>query len=384
MTLLKNHHFCSKCVLPNGFLYNRLDENGVCDFCRDSSFSTSNWKKIQITNEMRECALQDWKNTIVTIQNSSKDSYDCIVGYSGGKDSTALLDMLVNELDLKVLALTIDMGLMTEVAKNNIKQTLNRLEYQNHHVLIEDATNTFSKLYKYLFLNHHSHTYALTLTICDYCSDLIHSIMVKEAIIRKIPLIILGYSSDQIKRYFYEIPEKEMRTEWIPDFIRENPFTEEDREWFLTNKDLKNASFPRIILPYHILEYDEASLIKRVTSKGLITQGHTDPVLTNCHVVKAGLMYDLYRYGGIPYALQYAESVRQEEVSKRPRTRKKWLRLYKSVGNAILTGTFAKEGIEMFLSQIGISKNDLLERIERELASDPNRDIIKENIKVLE
>jgi len=333
---------------------------------------------------MRECALQDWKNTIVTIQNSSKDSYDCIVGYSGGKDSTALLDMLVNELDLKVLALTIDMGLMTEVAKNNIKQTLNRLEYQNHHVLIEDATNTFSKLYKYLFLNHHSHTYALTLTICDYCSDLIHSIMVKEAIIRKIPLIILGYSSDQIKRYFYEIPEKEMRTEWIPDFIRENPFTEEDREWFLTNKDLKNASFPRIILPYHILEYDEASLIKRVTSKGLITQGHTDPVLTNCHVVKAGLMYDLYRYGGIPYALQYAESVRQEEVSKRPRTRKKWLRLYKSVGNAILTGTFAKEGIEMFLSQIGISKNDLLERIERELASDPNRDIIKENIKVLE
>ncbi|TFF97458.1 MAG: hypothetical protein EU547_04280 [Promethearchaeota archaeon] len=384
MTLKKDHQFCSNCVLPNGFLNIRLDEHGVCDFCRDPSFLNPNWKKVRITKEMRNNAFQDWTSTIEAIQSSNEGSYDCIVGYSGGKDSTALLDMLINELHLRVLALTIDTGLMTDIAKQNIKTTLTTLDYQKHHLLIEEATPTFSKLYRFLFLHHHTNIRSLTISICDYCSDLIHSIMVKEAIRRNIPLIILGYSSDQIKRYFYEIPEEEMRSDWTPDFIYEDPFTKEDQQWFFTDKDLKNSSFPRILLPYHVLDYNEANIIKKVTSKGLIPQGHTDPVLTNCHVVKAGLMYDLYRYGGIPYALQYAELVRQEEEEKRPRTRKKWLRLYKSIGKAILDGKFAKEGIEMFLSRIGISKNELLHRTEKELETDPQKEIIKQNLTLLE
>jgi len=384
MTIHNNRNFCKNCILPNGFLDIMLDEEGICDICRDPTFHTESWRKVQITDTMRAEAKKDWNATIHTILCSeNRNPYDCILGYSGGKDSTALLDMLINDLNLKVLAVTIDTGFMTDVAKNNIKSTLENLNYSAHHCFISEGTSTFIRLYRFLFLNHHSNTRILAGTVCDHCSDLIHSIIVKEAIQRDIPLIILGYSSDQIKRYFYEIPQEEMRTKWTPEFIYTDPFTDDDRKWYLLEKEKNLTSLPRILLPYHVLEYDEQSIIHNITSKGLVEKGKTDPVLTNCHVVKAALMYDLYRYGGVSYALQYAELVRQEPREERSRTRKKWLRLYMSIGKALLNGRFASNGIELFLSQIDLSKHDLLSTINSELMGDPNREKILTNIKLL-
>ncbi|TFF95956.1 MAG: hypothetical protein EU547_06945, partial [Promethearchaeota archaeon] len=373
MTLQKTNNFCSNCILPDGFLGIRLDEHGICDICRDPTFQTENWRKVQITEKMRIDALKDWNSTIEKINTSeNRIPYDCILGYSGGKDSTALLDMLINELNLNVLAVTIDTGFMTDVAKENIENTLKNLNYSTHHRFITKAAPTFIRLYKNLFLTHNSNKRILAGTLCDHCSDLIHSILLKEAIQREIPIIILGYSSDQIKRYFYEIPQKEMLTEWTPDFLFPNQFTKRDQKWFLSEIERELSDLPRFLLPYHVLEYNEKKIINKIISKELIERGNSDPVLTNCHVVKAALMYDLYRYGGISYALQYAELVRQEKEEKRPRTRKKWLFLCISVGKAILSGRFAKEGIDYFLSEIGISRKDFLSKINSELELDPN------------
>jgi len=375
--------FCKNCILPDGFLNINLDENEVCDFCRDPTFINENWRKVQISEDMRKESLDGWKNIVLQMKKSQgKENYDCILGYSGGKDSTALLDMLVNEYHLSVLALTIDTGLMTEVAKQNIQNSLTKLEYSEHHLFIENASSTFIKLYRYMFLNQSSQNLILTGKVCDHCSDLIHSIMVKEAIKREIPFIILGYSSDQIKRYFFEIPETEIRKEWNPSFIQEEPFTGEDRNWFLTQEERCLPHLPRIVLPYHVLDYNEDKIIAKVTSQGLIENGKSDPVLTNCHVVKAALIYDFYRYGGLPYGLQYAELVRQADETKKLRVRKKWLRLYKSVAKAILNGNFAKSGVNTFFSKIGVSKQDLLEKIANNLEKDPNKDTIKTNLEL--
>jgi hypothetical protein len=91
---------------------------------------------------------------------------------------------------------------------------------------------------------------------------------------------------------------------------------------------------------------------------------HYDPILTNCHVVKTALLYDLYRYGGLNYALQYAELVRQEKTKERQRrSRKKWLRLYKKIVHSILKGTFNIDGMNQFFKNIGVSKDELLESI---------------------
>jgi hypothetical protein len=130
------------------------------------------------------------------------------------------------------------------------------------------------------------------------------------------------------------------------------------------------------------MDYNEQDIISLVESKGLISKGKADPVLTNCHVVKAALMYDFYRYGGLPYALQYAELVRQETKEKAHRMiRKQWLRTYNVIAKGILLGTFNKEGIDLFLRKIGTSKEALLDSIEKSRQLDPYALQIISNLK---
>jgi tRNA(Ile)-lysidine synthase TilS/MesJ len=378
----ENNHICQKCILPDSFLGINLDDNGLCDFCRDPTYENPNWSKIQITEELKSKAIQDWNDALekLCIRDSKRD-YDCILGYSGGKDSTALLDLLINKYDLKVLAITVYTGHMSRVAKENINKTLKTLDYAKHHLFFEDAISTFNKLYKHLFLSHSSNKNILTGKVCDLCSDLIHSILVKEAIKRKIPYIILGYSPDQIKRYFYEISEDEIKQNWYPEFINKKPFSENDRSFFINPSKIRGKKIPRILLAYHVLPYKEEKIIKEVNSKNLIEKGKTDPVITNCNVVKAGLMYDFYRFGWLSYALQYAELIRQESNEKKHRNlRKKWLRICISIAKLIINGKFAKNEIDQFLKKIGLSKETLLNRIERQLEDDPNKNQIIKNI----
>lgn len=378
----ENNHFCQTCILPEGFLDITLDQKGKCDFCREPSHRNPNWSKKQITRHTKERYLKNWYETIKEIQQlGNNQRYNCILGYSGGKDSTALLDMLINDLKLKPLAITINNGHLTDVARENIQKTLLSLDYSSHHLFIEEAVPTFNKLFKYLFSNHNSNKKLITGVVCDHCCDLIHSILTKEALKRKIPLIILGYSPDQIKRYFYEMPIEEIKYNWYPTFINGIPFTNRDRQFYINPDEIKSEKMPRILLPYHVLDYNEEHIIKDVHNKGLIETGKADPVLTNCHVGKASIFYDFYRFGGLSYALQYAELVRQESDEKdKKATRKKWLRLYKNVAKAIINGTFDKKGIEDFFKQIEFSKEELLEKIRYLVDQDPNKELIIKNI----
>jgi hypothetical protein len=271
---------------------------------------------------------------------------------------------------------------MSDTARENIAQTLETLNYSEHHIFIEGAIPTFSKLYRYLFLNHSSNEEILIGSVCDRCSDLIHALLTKEAMARDIPLVVLGYSPDQVKRYFFEIPQEEILNGWYPDFIKDKPFTSWDREFFINPTEMNGRTPPRILLAYHALPYNERDVIERVNKRGLIEKGKADPILTNCHVVKAATVYDFFRFGGLSYALQYAELVRQATNPKEhQRVRRKWLQLYSYVASTILNESFFKEEIDTFLSQIDMSRDNMMDKIKAHLEKDPHKDLIQANIK---
>ncbi|MHA1293314.1 MAG: hypothetical protein ACTSQJ_11685, partial [Promethearchaeota archaeon] len=373
--MTEQHLICQNCILPDGFLGIRINSKGFCNFCENPKYKTINWSKVQIDNKLRERCLKDWNITVKYMQkNYGKQKYDCVIGYSGGKDSTALVDTFITEYKLNPLLITVDTGFMTDVAKENIKDTLNKMNLYQNHILIEEAIPTFTKLYKHFFLNHFSNEKSLTVDICHICTDLIHTIIVKEAIKREIKYVIIGFSPDQIARYFYETLVEDIIKDGTPDSMFKENFDENDERWYLTQKEKLSGKLPRVLYPYHVIDYDEKEIIKRIESKGLIKVGKSDPTLTNCHVVKAALMYDLYRYGGLTYALQYAELIRQEpNLDKRRKSRKDWLRLYKSVARSILNGTFNVDGMNLFFNKIGVSQEELLKTIEKHRNSDPNK-----------
>jgi len=365
--MIEKQNVCKNCILPDGFLGVQLDLEGSCDFCSNPDHKNKNWSRTEIDQRKRDWAFADWEKIVKEMQKNHGDTrYDCVLGYSGGKDSTALLDYLVNSLGITPLAVTSDTGFMTDVAKENIKDTLEQIQVDQ--ILIEDCIPTFTNLYRYHFLNHNSNETLLARDICDYCSDLIHSIIVKEAIKRKIPYVLFGYSPDQIFRYFYEIPYEEIIYDWKPEkFI--DPA---DSLWYLNDKEINSSYIPRVILPYHVIPYREQNIIDLVESKNYIKKGHADPLLTNCNVVHAATFYDFNRYGGILYAFQYAELVRQN-----PETRKKWLRTLRIAAPLILENKFKEKEVNKFLESIGISQDELMKQVNKQISQDPKRNQIE-------
>ncbi len=381
----QTYNVCQKCVLPNNLFGLKVDEQGLCNFCADPSHVNPNWKKVKIEDAKRKEKLKDWNALIKKLQETYGDKeYSCVIGFSGGKDSTALVDTVINEYHLKPFLVAVDIGFMTKVAKDNIKQTIEKLGIKDGFVFADGAIPVFTKLYEYHFKNHNSNEKSLTIDICHICTDLLHTIIVKEAMKRNINYVFIGFSPDQIARYFYETSKEDTLKDGSPrPAAFKNMLSEEDLKWYLDSTTDINQ-LPSIYYPYHVIPYDEKEVIRRIESKGYILKGKGDSVLTNCHVVKAALMYDFYRYGGITYAVQYAELIRQKTPDEeRKKSRKEYLRLMTSVGRNILDDRFEPEGVKMLLDRIGVSKESLLAKINAQLEKDPNKKTILANIELL-
>src|SRR3989338_3368981 len=84
---------CSKCVMPETQEVISFDSEGVCATCRNIEFKQKNidWDKKK--NEL-EVLLEQYRG---------KYEYDCIVPFSGGKDSTYTAYSLVRDWGLKPL-----------------------------------------------------------------------------------------------------------------------------------------------------------------------------------------------------------------------------------------------------------------------------------------
>ena len=126
-----------------------------------------------------------------------------------------------------------------------------------------------------------------------------------------------------------------------------------------------------------MIPYREQQIIDLVESKNYIKKGHADPLLTNCNVVHAATFYDFNRYGGILYAFQYAELVRQN-----PETRKKWLRTLRIAAPLILENKFKEKEVNDFLEKIGISQPELMDQINTQLEQDPKKNQIESIIEL--
>ena len=370
----QKQHVCKNCVLIDGSFGIELNSEGICNYCEDPIYKTANWWKTQITGERKEADLKDWNSVIESMRSRQGErKYDCLVGFSGGKDSTALLYKMVHDYGFNPLAVTIDSGFMPEVAFENMRDTLDKLKID--HVIIDGAKETFRKLYQWVFANQGAGELTLTRNLCDNCGDLVHSLVVREAMERDIELILFGYSPDEIRKYFYEIPRDEIINDWLPDFIFTESFTEQDRKRYFVPEDFENRVVPRILLPYHVIDYSEEEIIELIESKNLVKRGNSSTLKTSCHVIAAALFYDINRFGALPYALQFAELIRQD-----PTIRKKWLITLKHLSPLIREGKFNEKGVNITLEKINMSREEILSIARAQVDQDPNREKILRNL----
>ena len=180
---------CSRCVLPETHETIYFDEEGVCNICRQQEFKQDmiDWstKKIEL-DELIE-------------RYRGKNDYDCIVPYSGGKDSTWTLYYLVKEYNLKPLVVRFDHGFLRPNLYENTSKTMRKLGVD--FLQFTPNWKVVQKLMLQSFLEKGD--------FCWHCHTGIYSYPMWVAIRYHVPLIFWGEPSAEYTAYYsYEEAEE--------------------------------------------------------------------------------------------------------------------------------------------------------------------------------
>lgn len=120
MTALEIKQVCTRCVMDTTDSDISFDENGVCNHCLRFE---NEFKPIWFPNEKGNKILEKKIKEIKKKQKTKK--YDCIMGLSGGVDSSYLA-YLSRTWGLRILAIHVDAGWNSELAVQNIEILINK------------------------------------------------------------------------------------------------------------------------------------------------------------------------------------------------------------------------------------------------------------------
>ncbi len=118
----QQYQVCSRCVMDTTDPAIHFDEQGVCDHCHDYDTNVKpNWH----TGDDGELYL---KKLVQKIKKSGKGhDFDCILGLSGGVDSSYMLHLAVTKFGLRPLIFHVDGGWNSELAVHNINVMVDKL-----------------------------------------------------------------------------------------------------------------------------------------------------------------------------------------------------------------------------------------------------------------
>ena len=108
---------CTKCLLPETMTYIAFDAQGVCNYCH-------HYKPRNVPRPKEElfALVEPYRR---------RHGNDCIVPFSGGRDSCYGLHLVVNELKMKPVTYTYDWGMVTDLGRRNISRMCAKLGVEN-------------------------------------------------------------------------------------------------------------------------------------------------------------------------------------------------------------------------------------------------------------
>lgn len=181
--------YCSLCTLPETHETITFDNEGVCSVCRGQEIKRGGVDWTAKKTELDE----------LVAEYRGKYDYDCIVPFSGGKDSTWTLYYLVKEYGLKPLVVRFDHGFLRPNLIENTTRTLRNLGVDflnftpNWHVVRKLMLQSFLEKGDF----------------CWHCHTGIYSYPMWVAIRYNIPLVFWGEPAAEYTSYYsYDQPEE--------------------------------------------------------------------------------------------------------------------------------------------------------------------------------
>ena len=297
---------CTNCVLPETFPGISFNELGVCNFCQ-------NYKGHEHLQEDRQKYRQKFENLINQYQNQSY--YDCLMAYSGGKDSTFTLTILKQRYGLSILALTFDNGFISPFAQKNIRNVVDTLGIDL--MLIKPRFDLLKKIFIESSRNelYSPKTLERASTICTSCMGLVKFISLKTALEKNIPFITYGWSPGQAPisgSIFKNNPTMVRQMQQAIKTPLDKIVGDAINNYFLEDTAFKNGtSFPYNVSPLAFLEYNEEKIFNTIKKLGWDKPEDTDANSTNCLLNSYGNVIHKKRYHFHPYAFEMGKLVRE-------------------------------------------------------------------------
>jgi len=173
--------YCTKCVIPETAETHEFNEKNVCSVCN------------QIENKNKIDWNERGKNLDELIAKyKNKYDYDCIIPFSGGKDSTFALWYLVKKKSLRPLVLRFDHNFLRKNVLTNSERTISKLGVD----FINFKPN-FSIVKKMMV-----ESLVRRGDFCWHCHVGISAYPMNSAIERKIPLLFYGEPSAEYSSFY--------------------------------------------------------------------------------------------------------------------------------------------------------------------------------------
>jgi amino acid adenylation domain-containing protein len=172
------HHHCIRCGLPSNYPRAAFDESGVCSICRS-------YEAIKDRAQAYFKSEDELRRIFDESARRHRPKYDCLMLYSGGKDSSYAICRLV-DMGLSVYAFTLDNGFIAEGAKENIRRVTQQLG-----VPVELATTpAMNAIFRDSLMRFSN--------VCNGCFKAIYTLSMRRAHDLGIPIIVTGLSRGQM------------------------------------------------------------------------------------------------------------------------------------------------------------------------------------------
>lgn len=180
---------CVRCVLPETFPGIRLDEDQVCQFCRQMPSEERRAQQRARLGDRFERMADDVRQ---------RPGYHCIISWSGGQESTYVLHILRRRYNLRVLAYTLDNGFLAPSVFQNTRRVAEHLDVD--YVIIKPRFELMRRVFVASCRAdiHPPRALERGSGICNSCTALIRGIGLRLALEHRSPLLAYGWLPGQI------------------------------------------------------------------------------------------------------------------------------------------------------------------------------------------
>jgi len=320
---------CVICALPDTYPGVKFDGDGICNYCAYHDMYKEREKRLK--NLLRRGFI----NVIKETKKASKGKkHDCVIAYSGGKDSTFLLLFLKKRFNLRILAHTLDNGFTSKKAMENIRKITKKLgvDHKFTRPKFEVIKDVFSSALKGE-IPYSKDIRAMLSPVCAACLGMVCGTTLNLCIKLKIPLMFIGFTPGQYPAISLENFLKSNSCLFLSDKIyKDDPldvvkmlrdpiderFGEKAGKYFFKSQYIeKGLKVPRILLPYHnFIDYDEKRILMEISKIGWEKPSDTDPCSTNCLLNTLGNYSCMKQFGYHPYIGEMSLMVRRGKMSR--------------------------------------------------------------------